>query len=105
MSAPVSSSRTPVQMLDMDLLSNELVGEPDLVRSTGGDGEASALPSSKRGRMREIERGIITQELTRNRGHRTHRAAKLGISVRALAEEDPPAGHQGLIVGRPALPT
>ncbi len=77
----------PGQMLDIDLLSNEVVGEPDLLRITGADSEASALPSSLRGRMREIERRMITHELLRNNGNRTRSAAKLGISVRALQKK------------------
>ena len=77
----------PGQLLDIDLLSNEIVGEPALVRPTGTDGEASASHSSLRGRMREIERRMITQELLKNNGNRTHSAAKLGISVRALQKK------------------
>ncbi len=66
--------------IDIDLLSNEVVGDREVAEISNGNG-------SLRGRLREVERRMITQELLKNNGNRTHSAAKLGISVRALQKK------------------
>ena len=68
------------EAIDLDLLSQEVVGDPDIAAGAETNG-------SLRGRLRDVERRLITQELLRNNGNRTHSAAKLGISVRALQKK------------------
>ncbi len=70
----------PGDTVDVDLLSAEVVGDRKLAAADNGNG-------SLRGRLREVERRLITQELIKNDGNRTHSAAKLGISVRALQKK------------------
>ncbi len=70
----------PGDPIDIDLLSSEVVGDREISEISGGN-------SSLRGRLREVERRMITQELLKNNGNRTHSAAKLGISVRALQKK------------------
>jgi two-component system response regulator HupR/HoxA len=65
--------------LDLDLLSHEVTGNSASAEaSTNGD---------LRGRLRDVERRLILQELAKNNGNRTHSAEKLGISVRALQKK------------------
>jgi transcriptional regulator with PAS, ATPase and Fis domain len=70
----------PNELVDVDLLSNEVVGNGDVNAVVNGHG-------GLRNRLRDVERRLITQELVRNNGNRTHSAAKLGISVRALQKK------------------
>jgi len=70
----------PGDTIDVDLLSTEVAGDRKLAEADNGNG-------SLRGRLREVERRLITQELIKNDGNRTHSAAKLGISVRALQKK------------------
>jgi transcriptional regulator with GAF, ATPase, and Fis domain len=64
----------PGDAIDLELLSSDAVGD-------GGGG------GSLREKLRRVERRLITQELLTNDGNRTHSAAKLGISVRALQKK------------------
>jgi two-component system response regulator HupR/HoxA len=65
--------------IDVDLLSHEVAGNAgSAATSTNGD---------LRGRLRDVERRFILQELAKNDGNRTHSAEKLGISVRALQKK------------------
>ncbi len=68
------------ESIDTDLLSAEVVGDTEMA-------EPAPECGPLRGRLREVERRLITQELLRNNGNRTHSAAKLGISVRALQKK------------------
>jgi transcriptional regulator with PAS, ATPase and Fis domain len=69
----------PGDAIDLDLLSHEVAGNSaSAVTSTNGD---------LRGRLRDVERRFILQELAKNDGNRTHSAEKLGISVRALQKK------------------
>jgi two-component system response regulator HupR/HoxA len=71
----------PGEEIDVDLLSSEVAGaNDDAAEPTNGT-------ASLRGRLREVEKRMITQELLKNNGNRTHSAAKLGISVRALQKK------------------
>jgi DNA-binding NtrC family response regulator len=70
----------PGEQIDVDLLSHDVAGRAADVAAPEGNG-------SLRGRLREVERRLITQELARNNGNRTHSADKLGISVRALQKK------------------
>jgi transcriptional regulator with PAS, ATPase and Fis domain len=70
----------PGELVDLDLLSGELRPDPHDDERGNGNGEL-------RSRLRTVERRLIVQELTRNNGNRTHSAAKLGISVRALQKK------------------
>ena len=70
----------PGEIIDVDLLSSELV--PGANGEAVGNGDAAL-----RTRLRAVERRLIIQELSRNNGNRTHSAAKLGISVRALQKK------------------
>ncbi len=70
----------PGETIDIDLLSTEVVGDREVAEISNGNG-------SLRGRLRDVERRLITQELIKNNGNRTHSAAKLGISVRALQKK------------------
>jgi len=70
----------PGDIIDIDLLSAEVVGDREARDASNGNG-------SLRGRLRDVERRLITQELLKNDGNRTHSAAKLGISVRALQKK------------------
>jgi len=69
----------PGEAIDTDLLSHEVAENcTSAVASTNGD---------LRGRMRDVERRFILQELAKNSGNRTRSAEKLGISVRALQKK------------------
>jgi len=58
----------------------------DLELLSDVDGEGGAA-GSLREKLRRVERRLITQELLRNNHNRTHSAAKLGISLRALQKK------------------
>ncbi len=66
--------------IDVDLLSSEVTG-------AAADGGDAGVSGSLRERLRQVERQLITQELLKNNGNRTHSASKLGISVRALQKK------------------
>ena len=72
----------PGELVDLDLLSPDVAGQ-----ATNGGPAANGSNGKLRHDLRDLERRLILQELARNDGNRTHSAAKLGISVRALQKK------------------